>query len=223
MRKIVYKKGRKVQPLHFEYTGLHKNNDSEMQLFVYNDTDLTEYEKIEVADFDQSLIRQKTNWINIHGLNNIELLQSVGNYFEIDTYMLADILNTTKSGTLEFNSRFSSKVSNQFLATFTRNQATRQYDSVFPSIDIFDGTTGNNIVSAGMDPYTYNNDVINKVYSFTNNLSFYLGKHTLTTGLTYEFQEVGNMFMAASNSYYVFNSIDDLVNDIHVKSTNNRN
>ncbi|MFN0292382.1 TonB-dependent receptor [Pedobacter helvus] len=124
-----------------------------------------------------------------------------------------NFLNTTKSGTLEFNSRFSSKVSNQFLATFTRNQATRQYDSVFPSIDIFDGTTGNNIVSAGMDPYTYNNDVINKVYSFTNNLSFYLGKHTLTTGLTYEFQEVGNMFMAASNSYYVFNSIDDLVND----------
>ena len=101
MRKIVYKKGRKVHPLHFEYTGFYKNNDSEMQLFVYNDTDLTEYEKIEVADFDQSLKRLKTNWINIHGLNNIELLQSVGNYFEIDTYMLADILNTTKRTKLE--------------------------------------------------------------------------------------------------------------------------
>lgn len=124
-----------------------------------------------------------------------------------------NFLNTTKSGTLELNSRFSSKVSNQFLATFTRNQATRQYDSLFPSIDIFDGTSGSNLMFAGMDPYTYNNDVINKVYSFTNNLSFYLGKHTLTTGLTYEYQEVGNMYMPASNSYYVFNSIDDLVND----------
>lgn len=123
-------------------------------------------------------------------------------------------LNTTKSGTLELNSRLSSKVSNQLLATYTRNQATRQYPgSVFPSIDIFDGTSGNNMMFAGMDPYTYNNDVINKVYSFTDNLSFYLGKHTLTTGLTYEYQEVGNMYMPGSNSYYVFNSMNDLLND----------
>lgn len=101
MRKIVYKKGRKVHPLHFEYTGLHKNNDSEMQLFVYNDSEITEYEKIKVADFEKSIVSQKTNWINIHGLNNIDLVQSVGNYFKIDNYMLADILNTTKRTKLE--------------------------------------------------------------------------------------------------------------------------
>lgn len=122
-------------------------------------------------------------------------------------------LNTTKSGTIELNSRLSSKVSNQFLATYTRNQATRSFPGqLFPSVDIFDGN-GSNMMFFGVDPYTYNNNVINKVYSFTNNLSFYLGKHTLTTGLTYEYQEVGNMFMAGSNSYYVFNSIDDLIND----------
>lgn len=125
-----------------------------------------------------------------------------------------NFLNTTKSGTLELNSRFSSKVSNQLLATYTRNQATRQYPgSLFPSIDIFDGTSGNNMMFAGMDPYTYNNDVINKVYSFTDNISFYLGKHTLTAGLTYEYQEVGNMYMPGSNSYYVFNSMNDFLND----------
>jgi magnesium transporter len=101
MRKIVYKKGRKVQPLHLEYTGIHKNNDSQMQLFVYNDSEITEYEKIKVADFEKSIVTQKTNWINIHGLNNIELVQSVGNYFKIDNYMLADILNTTKRTKLE--------------------------------------------------------------------------------------------------------------------------
>jgi magnesium transporter len=101
MRKIVYKKGRKVQPLHLEYTGIHKNNDSQMQLFVYNDSEITEYEKIKVADFEKSIVAQKTNWINIHGLNNIELVQSVGNYFKIDNYMLADILNTTKRTKLE--------------------------------------------------------------------------------------------------------------------------
>ena len=101
MRKIVYKKGRKVQPLHLEYTGYHKNSNSEMQLFVYNDSDVTEYEQIKVSDFERCLVSNYTNWINIHGLNDIELIKSVGNYFEIDSYMLADILNTTKRTKLE--------------------------------------------------------------------------------------------------------------------------
>ena len=60
MRKIRYKKGRKVQPLHLEYTGIHKSNESEMQLFVYDDSELTEFEKIKVADFTKSIAPQKT-------------------------------------------------------------------------------------------------------------------------------------------------------------------
>ena len=72
-----------------------------MQLFVYNDSDVTEYEQIKVSDFERCLVSSYTNWINIHGLNDIELIQSVGSYFEIDSYMLADILNTTKRTKLE--------------------------------------------------------------------------------------------------------------------------
>ncbi len=101
MRKIRYKKGRKVQPLHLEYTGIHKSNESEMQLFVYDDLNLTEFEKIKVADFTKSIAPQKTNWLNLHGLNNIELVKAIGDYFEIDNFMLADILNTTKRTKLE--------------------------------------------------------------------------------------------------------------------------
>lgn len=101
MRKIKYKKGRKVQPFNLEYTGLHKSNDSEMQLFVYDNTDLTEFEKIKVSDFDKSIETQKTNWVNVHGLNDLELVKSVGDYFGIDHFMLADILNTSKRTKLE--------------------------------------------------------------------------------------------------------------------------
>ncbi len=101
MRKIRYKKGRKVQPFHLEYTGLHKSHESEMQLFVYNDSDLTEYHKIKVADFDKSIVVGKTNWLNVHGLNDLELVKAVGDYFTIDNFMLADILNTTKRTKLE--------------------------------------------------------------------------------------------------------------------------
>jgi magnesium transporter len=39
MRKIKYKKGKKMQPYSLEYTGVHKSKESE-QLFVYDDLNL---------------------------------------------------------------------------------------------------------------------------------------------------------------------------------------
>ncbi|WP_413998215.1 magnesium/cobalt transporter CorA [Flavobacterium sp. W1B] len=101
MRKIKYKKGRKLQPYILEYTGIHKNNESEMQLFVYDSLDLVEYKDFEVQDLDKYINTQKTNWLNIHGLNNVELIKTIGSHFEIDNFMLADILNTTKRTKLE--------------------------------------------------------------------------------------------------------------------------
>ena len=48
-----------------------------------------------------SIAPEKTNWINVHGLNDLELVKAVGDYFSIDNFMLADILNTTKRTKLE--------------------------------------------------------------------------------------------------------------------------
>jgi hypothetical protein len=119
--------------------------------------------------------------------------------------------NVTRSGTVELNSKISDKLSNQLLLAVTKNQSTRDFDGdVFPTIDIFDGN-GGNFITAGMDPYTLNNDVVNDVYNFTNNLTYYAGKHTLTAGLTYEYQKTGNMFMAPANSYYAYDSLSDFL------------
>jgi len=101
MRKIKYKKGRKLQPNNLEYTGIHKDNESEMQLFVYDNLNLTEYEGFMVSDLDKYMNVHRNNWLNIHGLNNIELMKSIGSYFKIDNFMLADILNTTRRTKVE--------------------------------------------------------------------------------------------------------------------------
>lgn len=101
MRKIKYKKGRKLQPYVLEYTGIHKSKESEMQLFVYDNFDLAEYDNFKDQDLDKYIDLKKTNWLNIHGLNNVELVKTIGSYFEIDNFMLADILNTTKRTKLE--------------------------------------------------------------------------------------------------------------------------
>ncbi len=131
--------------------------------------------------------------------------------FANSNYGFEDNVNT---GTLEFNSNFGGKMSNQFLATITKVETVRTFGGgLFPTIDIFDGVTGNNYMTAGMDPFTNNNQVINDVITITDNFTYYANKHTITAGVSYEYQRVGNMFMAASNSHYIYNSLDDFIND----------
>jgi len=119
--------------------------------------------------------------------------------------------NIVRTGTIELNSNFAGKMSNQLLGTYTKIHSTRTTPgAIFPTIDIFDGQ-GNNYMSAGYDPFTYNNDVINNIYSIIDNFTYYKGKHTLTAGASYEYQKVGNMFMPAGASYYAYNSLNDFI------------
>ncbi|MGA9638852.1 magnesium/cobalt transporter CorA [Flavobacterium sp.] len=109
MRKIKFKKVRKIQSNSLEYTGKHKRLESEMQLFVYNDSIVVEDAEFSIENF-KKIDLTKNNWLNLHGLNNIQLIESIGSYFKIDHFILSDILNTTRrtkveefSNTLFFN------------------------------------------------------------------------------------------------------------------------
>lgn len=127
--------------------------------------------------------------------------------FANSNYGFKDVV---KSAGLELNSNFG-RISNQFLATYTKINATRTTPSeVFPFVDIMNND-GRNYMSFGYEPYSYNNDVVNDIISITNNFSYYTGKHNFTGGISYEYQKVGNMFMAGSQSYYVFSSLDDFI------------
>jgi magnesium transporter len=101
MRKIKYKKGKRLQPYTLEYTGLHRNKEIEMQLFVYDDCTVNEYENGTIANLEKHIDLTKINWLNIHGLTDINLLKEIADHFNIDDFMLADILNTTKRTKLE--------------------------------------------------------------------------------------------------------------------------
>ena len=101
MRKIKYKKGRKVQPTILEYTGGHKSIKTEMQLFVYDTNDLTEYAEFRTAQIHKCFDNSKVNWLNIHGLNDIEIIKSIGEHLNVDNFMLGDILNTSKRTKLD--------------------------------------------------------------------------------------------------------------------------
>ena len=148
--------------------------------------------------------------------NNRNSNQSIG--FSNSDYATDHIV---QSGTLELNSNFSSKISNQLLLAYTHIDDIRNSPAgIFPTIEIFnaDGTVngvtkGRNYMTAGTDPFTRNNEVVNNIATITDNFSYLAGKHTITAGATYEYQKVGNAFMQGSESYYIYNTLDEFVRD----------
>ncbi|HPW98334.1 MAG TPA: magnesium/cobalt transporter CorA [Flavobacterium sp.] len=101
MRKIKYKKGRKVQTKLLEYTGIHQETLAELQLFVYDSNDLTEFNDFKVSQLEKCIDVSKNNWLNLHGLNDESIIESIGDFLKVDNFMLSDVVNTTKRSKLE--------------------------------------------------------------------------------------------------------------------------
>lgn len=100
------------------------------------------------------------------------------------------------------------KAANNLIVGLTSNNEDRAYLSpLFPSIDILNGSS--TYISVGMDPFTPYNLLNYKTFQFTDNFTYFAGKHTLTAGLSVERFTSNNSFYSASVGAYIFNSLAD--------------
>lgn len=121
-------------------------------------------------------------------------------------------LNTVHSYTAELNSVFGSKTANKFLATYTQIRDTRSSGSdMFPFVDIY--KDGDPYMSFGYELFSFENDVKNNVFTITNNFNYFLGKHTLTLGVSFDHLYFGNSYKRYGTSYYRFSSMDAFINN----------
>ncbi len=133
--------------------------------------------------------------------------------FEKTMYFTTSKVNSV---TIELNSKFSPKLSNQLLATYSKIFAGRTTNSeAFPMIDIGNGqgtlSSYVNYISAGYELFSYANEVKNDNYNFFNNLNYVTNKHNFTFGVSFELQKFANGYTRMGTSYYRYASVEDFL------------
>lgn len=118
-----------------------------------------------------------------------------------------DFVSKTNTFIAELQSKLSDNVSNEFRASYVRVRDQRQPGDPFPMISI--SGVGNGSVNIGNERSSMANSLDQDIWTFTDNLSWYKGNHTITFGTNNEFYNFANLFIQDLYGTYYFNSPDD--------------
>ena len=117
--------------------------------------------------------------------------------------------NLVHSWTVDLNSRLTDNLSNQLLFTYSKLDDVRGTNSSeFPHIDIT--KDGDNYMALGLELFTWNNAVHNKIWNIKDDVTYYLGSHKIMAGVMFEHQMADNMYMRNGTGYYRYNITDDM-------------
>lgn len=84
------------------YTGRKNTNKVSFEVYSYNEVELDKKASNQLSELIPILNDEnKTKWINIDGLHNIELINELGNFFKLDPLMLEDILHVDQRPKME--------------------------------------------------------------------------------------------------------------------------
>lgn len=129
--------------------------------------------------------------------------------FENSSYV---INNKIHSVVAELNSIISNNLANKLMISYTGFRDTRDpHSAPFPVIDIQDDF-GNVAITAGSEMFSTNNVLDQDVFQFTDNLTFYMEKHTLTAGVNLEVFKFNNSFNLFYYPWHTFSSVSDFLN-----------
>ncbi len=92
---------RGMSPGSLIFTGVKKTDKIEVSLFDYNSNTCKEMKVIDIDELAGYKNNPNVTWINITGLHDVNMLDRVGNIFNIHPLVLEDILNVSHSPKIE--------------------------------------------------------------------------------------------------------------------------
>lgn len=104
MKRIKYKKVKKLQPYSWEYFGNYTDEPTDIQLFLYDDEDYFEEVTTHLNQIESHLSKIKLNemvWFNLHGFNQNDLFLKIAKIFNIPTYTINEVLSFNRRTRLE--------------------------------------------------------------------------------------------------------------------------
>lgn len=125
--------------------------------------------------------------------------------------------NKTNSIVAELNSHLADNVYNEFRGSvnIVRDKRDVPYQGPYVTVNNVKGADGktNNTVYIGTEYSSGANELDQDVYSIEDNLSLYLGRHTLTFGTHNEFYKIRNLFLQNVNGGWTYNNLQNFMND----------
>ena len=79
------------------YTGKNTEEKPQLTLYRYDEEHIEEFQSETFGDIVTRMNPEKCNWINVSALHNTELIQEIGDHFELHPLVMEDILNTILS------------------------------------------------------------------------------------------------------------------------------
>ncbi|MFT2010063.1 TonB-dependent receptor [Pontibacter sp. 13R65] len=111
--------------------------------------------------------------------------------------------STTNSAVVELNSRFSNILSNNLVVGYTRVREPRSAPGApFPRVTI--ALPGSRTVSLGTEAFSTVNQLDQDIFTLTDNLNVFAGKHTFTFGTHNEMYNMYNAFIGQAFGDYQF-------------------
>lgn len=116
----------------------------------------------------------------------------------------------TNSTSLELNSKFGNKFSNNFIFGYTSVRDNRDPNGQdFSRVEIEDGSGS---IFFGSEPFSTANLLEQNILTVTNNFNIYSGRHNITLGGNVELSNSKNVFFRQNFGDYRFSSLDDFLN-----------
>jgi hypothetical protein len=117
--------------------------------------------------------------------------------------------SVTNSSTLELNSRFSNKFSNNLVVGYTTvNDDRDPFGDPFPTVTIRDGS---GTIYFGSETNSTANLLNQKTLTITDNFEINTGKHNILIGTHNEFSYSKNVFISRNFGAYEYNSLNDFI------------